>query len=201
MAMTSERRSDYPLCGAKKKNGEECRAFAGQGTDHRGVGRCKYHGGSTPSHQTAAAKAEAERRMVTMGAPLDVTPAAALKGVLRATAGHVAWLAAEVANLDSLDTPDAARLNKLYAEERDRLARTAAACLTAGIGKVEVEMAEAQADALTKAINAAMSHVGGLSNEQKRQFGQALRKELGHLSASDPALPAPDAGSAEAVAA
>jgi len=199
MAMSSEERSDYPLCGAKKKNGEECRAFAGQGTDHLGVGSCKYHGGSTGSHKTHAAKVEAERQMVTMGAPLNVTPSGALKGLLRATAGHVAWLATEVGSRENLDGPESASLVMLYADERDRLARIAKACLDSGIGKVEVEMAEAQADALTKAINAAMSHVGGLSNEQKRQFGQALRRELADLSAPDPALPAPDAGSVEPV--
>lgn len=201
MAMTSDERSNYPLCGAKKKNGEECRAFAGQGTDHPGIGRCKYHGGSTPSHQNNAAKQEAERQMLTMGAPVNTTPAAALMGVLRATAGHVAWLATEVANLASLNGPDAANLTKLYAEERDRLTRVGSACLSAGIGKAEVEMAEAQTEALAKAINAAMSHVGGLTSKQKQQFGQALRQELAGLSASDPALPAPDAGSAEPVAA
>jgi hypothetical protein len=196
MAMTSEERSDYPLCGAKKKNGEECRAFAGQGTDHLGIGACKYHGGSTPSHKNNAAKVEAERRMVTMGAPVNISPAAALMGVLRATAGHVGWLASEVGNLGTLDGPEAASLTRLYAEERDRLTRVAAACLSAGIGRAEVEMAEAQANALTKAINAAMSHVGGLSSSQKREFGKALRQELAGLSAPDPALPATSAGSA-----
>lgn len=201
MAMTSEERSDYPLCGAKKKNGEECRAFAGQGTDHPGIGKCKYHGGSTPSHQTNAAKQEAERRMMTMGAPMNITPAAALMGVLRATAGHVAWLANEVASLGSLDGPDAANLTRLYAEERDRLTRVGAACLSAGIGKAEVELAEAQTEAMAKAINAAMSHVGGLSSKQKQQFGQALRRELASLSAPDPTLPVSDAGSVEPVAA
>jgi len=197
--MTSDERSNHPLCGAKRKSGEECRAFAGQGTDHLGIGRCKYHGGSTPSHKNNAAKVEAERKMVTMGAPTNVTPAAALMGILRATAGHVAWLATEVGGLSKLEGPDAANLTKLYAEERDRLTRVAAACLAAGIGKAEVELAEAQTEAVAKAINAAMSHVGGLSSRQKQQFGQALRRELAGLSAPDPALPVPDAGSVEAV--
>lgn len=207
MAMTSEERSDYPLCGAKKKNGEECRAFAGQGTDHLGIGRCKYHGGSTPSHQNNAAKVEAERKMVTMGAPVNISPATALVGVLRATAGHVEWLASEVGNLGTLDAPEAASLTRLYAEERDRLTRIAAACLSAGIGKAEVEMAEAQASALTKSINAAMSHVGGITNLQRREFGRALRKELAALvndrDAQQKILaggsPLPDEGSAEPV--
>lgn len=201
--MTSEERSERPLCGATKKNGEKCRAFAGQDTDHLGIGRCKYHGGRTPAHNKHAAKVEAERKMVTMGAPVNVSPAQALMGLLRATSGHVAWLATEVANLASLDGPDAANLTKLYGEERDRLQRIASAALSAGIGKAEVEMAEAQTNALAKAINAAMAHVGGLSNEQKRQFGKALRVELAALSnESDPALPSSDEGSvAEPVAA
>jgi rubredoxin len=39
---TSEQRDHLstPLCGARKKTGEECRAFAGQGTPHLGVGNC-----------------------------------------------------------------------------------------------------------------------------------------------------------------
>lgn len=188
--LTSEERSEHALCGAKKKNGEKCRAFAGQGTQHPGIGACRHHFGNAQSHQTHAAKVEAERKMVTMGAALSVTPAQALKGLLQATAGHVAWLNEEVGNLASLDGPDAASLTTLYADERDRLARIAKACLDSGIGKAEVQMAEAQSEAVVKSINAAMSHVGGLSNEQKREFGKALRKEFAALSAPDPAIPA-----------
>lgn len=185
MAMTSEERSKYALCGAKRKSGIPCRAFAGQGTDHPGVGACKYHGGATPSHKTHAAKVEAERRMVTMGAPVaGITPAQALKSLLQATTGHVAWLADEVANLGNLEGPEAAMLTRLYADERDRLARIAKACLDSGMGRAEVEMAEAQANALAKAINAAMSHVGGLTTEQKREFGFALRRQLADLAST-----------------
>jgi hypothetical protein len=196
MAMTSEERGTYALCGAKKKNGERCRAFAGQHTDHLGTGRCKYHGGSTPSHKTHAVKVEAEQRMATLGGPINVTPAAALMGMLRSTAGSVSWLDAEVKAQTDLESPEAKSLVRLWSDERDRLTRIAAACLSNGIGKAEVEMAEAQTEALAKAINAAMSHVGGLSHDQKRQFGQALRRELAGLSATDPALEAASAGSA-----
>lgn len=181
MAMTSEERSQYPLCGAKKKNGEKCRAFAGQNTKHPGIGRCSYHLGNTESHQTHAAKVEAERKMVTMGTALSVTPAHALKALLQATAGHVAWLSEEVGNLASLDAPEAVSLTALYADERDRLVRIAKACLDSGIGKAEVEMAEETAKAQYNAVTAAMSQVGGLSNRQKKEFGVALRRELAML--------------------
>jgi hypothetical protein len=179
MGMPANKRSGYPLCGAKKKNGEECRAFAGQGTDHLGTGKCKFHGGATRSHRKRAVQQEAESRMATLGASLDVRPDQALMGVLRATAGHVAWLATEVASLEGIDSPEAAGVVSLYGQERDRLARVAKACLDSGISKVEVEVAQEQTKFVAKAVNSALSSIGGLTNEQRKQFGEALRRELG----------------------
>lgn len=34
-------------CGAKNRHGKPCGLVAGMGTDHRGTGRCKFHGGSS----------------------------------------------------------------------------------------------------------------------------------------------------------
>lgn len=41
---------DTPRCGASKRNGngEPCQLPAGWGTDHKGEGRCKHHGGASP---------------------------------------------------------------------------------------------------------------------------------------------------------
>ena len=36
-----QQRERHAFCGAKKKNGELCRNYAGLGTDHVGVGQCK----------------------------------------------------------------------------------------------------------------------------------------------------------------
>lgn len=45
-------------CNARtKQTGGRCKKPAGAGTDHLGVGACKLHGGSTPSHEKAAATA------------------------------------------------------------------------------------------------------------------------------------------------
>jgi hypothetical protein len=52
MAHTKEQRDLHDLCGAKRKNGELCRKFAGEGTDHFGVGHCKYHFGNARNHIT-----------------------------------------------------------------------------------------------------------------------------------------------------
>jgi hypothetical protein len=44
-------RSTKPKCGAKTRagGGHPCLRIAGHGTDHLGMGRCKYHGGATPT--------------------------------------------------------------------------------------------------------------------------------------------------------
>lgn len=181
-AHSSEERDhlSIPLCGAKKKSGKRCRAFAGQGTDHLGIGKCKHHGGSTRQHKIAAQTTLAKREMVTLGQPLDVQPHQALVGILRATAGHVAWLNVEIAELDGLNGRDheADMLVRLYGEERDRLTRIAKACLDAGVDKREVDISQQQTTQLAKAIEAAIRAVDGLTTEQRRQFGQVLRLEL-----------------------
>lgn len=43
------------LCNSRtKQTNGRCRKTAGWGTDHQGVGACKLHGGSTPSHEARA---------------------------------------------------------------------------------------------------------------------------------------------------
>lgn len=37
-----------PRCGARTRSGSPCRNVAGKGTNHLGIGRCKFHGGATP---------------------------------------------------------------------------------------------------------------------------------------------------------
>lgn len=44
------------LCGAIKR-GKPCRSAAGHGTDHRGYGRCRLHGGNSTGPKSAAGKA------------------------------------------------------------------------------------------------------------------------------------------------
>jgi len=42
--------ANYPICGATARStGQPCRRPAGWGTNHPGAGRCKLHGGATPS--------------------------------------------------------------------------------------------------------------------------------------------------------
>lgn len=61
-------------CGARtraaKREGRPCQQAAGWGTDHPGYGRCKLHGGRTPSGRNAARRAMAakdDRRVLVIG--------------------------------------------------------------------------------------------------------------------------------------
>lgn len=84
---------DRERCGGPRRQNEgTCTQPAGWGTPHPGVGRCKLHGGSTPSHVAAGQKALAERAARTYGVAREVNPVQAMVELLHDSAGHVAWL-------------------------------------------------------------------------------------------------------------
>lgn len=81
------------FCGAKRRQGPDggtCRRPAGWGTDHGGVGRCKYHGGCTPTHGRFAALSIATKVAQLYGAPReDVDPISGLVEELQRSAGLI----------------------------------------------------------------------------------------------------------------
>ncbi len=50
----------YDQCGAKTRAGTPCKYPAGRGTNHVGEGRCKHHGGSSPSKSGRYSKIKRE---------------------------------------------------------------------------------------------------------------------------------------------
>jgi hypothetical protein len=191
--ITPEQRDQVPLCGARKKNGELCRAFAGQSTNHSGTGRCKWHGGATPNHDKRAVTLEAKRRMVTLGEPdEDVTALGALLSELYASSGHVAWLRAQIANLtpDDLATIEGQAIIRLYDGERDRRTKIAKMCTEAGVDEAAVRVAEHQVTILGQALARACDSAG-VSAPMRQRIGTALRQALAEAQAKpQPALAA-----------
>jgi hypothetical protein len=204
MAFTSEELDNYPLCGAKKKNGTTCRQHAGAGTAHKGIGRCKWHLGNTAAHRQHAVKEEAIRKMATMGVggDLQVTPGQALQGALNLSANAMAWLTAMVGGIpeDEMLTPESQSLLRLFNDEKDRLARIASACAAAGISERQIKLAEHHTQLMGQMLEAVMDRIQ-LSAEQRRAVGPAIREALPALMATEGAEAAPEAGSAEPVAA
>lgn len=89
--------SDKPLCDASRPNSDlTCTRPAGWGTTHPGVGRCKRHGGSTPTHTRAARRELARRAVVAYGLPQDIPTDVALLEEVARSVGHVQALAAMV---------------------------------------------------------------------------------------------------------
>ena len=175
-------------CGANTKRGAVCNKPAGWGTSYR-HGRCKLHGGASPTHVKAAQRREAELAVVTLGLARDVDPNQALLEELHRAAGHVAWLGEVVGELDknqvvygitrTVQHPDGTRtvearagINvwvKLYQEERDRLVRVAKAALDAGVAEQQVRLTEAQAQQLAGVIRAILTDLGhDLEDERVR---------------------------------
>jgi len=182
MGHTPAQRDKHALCGAKTRSGGTCRKFAGESTEHPGTGRCKYHGGNTPSHRKNAVELEAKQRMVKMGSPIDGTrPHEALLGLLRSSAGHVAWLMREVGELDDLGTHEAKVILHLYDEERDRLTRVAKAASDAGVDQAEILVMEAQAVTMVKVLRDAAEDIG-LSRDHVAALGNAMRMRLAEAS-------------------
>lgn len=184
--ITPEQRDQVPLCGAKKKNGESCRAFAGQGTDHKGSGRCSFHLGRTPNHDKRAVTMDLKRRMVTLGEPIeDVTALGALLSELYASTGHVAWLRQEIAGMseDELAQIEGQAIVRLYDGERDRKTRIAKLCTEAGVDEAAVRVAETQVTILGSAL-ARACETAGLSAPMRQRLGAALRHELAQAQAA-----------------
>jgi hypothetical protein len=176
-------------CGANTKRGAVCNKPAGWGTPY-GHGRCRLHGGATPTHVKAAHRREAERAITTLGLPRDVEPHQALLEEVHRAAGHVAWLAQVISKLErnqvvhgitrTVQLPDGSRTVearaaisvwvKLYQEERDRLVRVAKAAIDAGVAEQQVRLTEAQAQQLAQVIRAILTDLGhDLADEHVRE--------------------------------
>ena len=102
--------SGHDKCGGRTRAGGSCQRPAGWGTDHVGIGRCKLHGGSTPTHQVAAhrelvrqAEDEALRELAVLGLPPPMdNPLLVLAELAAETRQWQLILRGRVAELDSL---------------------------------------------------------------------------------------------------
>lgn len=175
-------------CGANKTTGGTCKQPAGLGTGHLGVGRCKFHGGATPSHEKNGAEELVKRGLLFYGAPLDIEPHEALIWEVERTAGHVAFLDADIAALDLKESglePDEfdirmRRAQTLYAAERRHLVNVCTAALAAGVEERRVRVAERTGAAVAKLLEAVLSDLD-LSKKQKAKAPAVVRKHLSVL--------------------
>jgi hypothetical protein len=176
---TPEQRDRHELCGSRKKNGDPCRKFAGEGTNHPGIGACKYHGGATKNHQKAAEKKMAAKILTDFGKPIPIEPTAALLAVLHLSAGHLEWIKSEYERTQDKSSFDARSLMRAWNEERDRVARTAKACLDAGVAERQVRLAEEYGSLLAQYTAGLLDDLAPfLSAEGREQVPTFVRARL-----------------------
>lgn len=173
------------FCAAKKKQGEgSCTRGAGWGTDHPGSGRCKLHGGRTPSGRAAAAKQQVQQQAAAELARLNVAPVEDPLSELAALAGQVvAWkdqMAGKVNALTSLRYEGGIGTEQLRSEvalfERamDRCMAALTAMARLNIDERLARITEAQQELVLAALAHGLSEVLHLSADEQRAVREAV---------------------------
>jgi hypothetical protein len=127
---------DPDRCDYIKKNGGQCLRSKGWGTDHAGAGRCKTHGGNSPSHIKAAAVQIA----ASLAHEADVEPLEVLLRTIRLDWGAVQWVTGKIIEAEEKgDEKTPLVYQGLYGAWLDRAAKHAKLALDAGSPSVRSE--------------------------------------------------------------
>lgn len=188
----------HPKCGAKRRQGGGCcNLSAGYGTDHLGHGRCKWHGGSTPTQRKAVEAQVVEARVRTMfgkvlddrpvGNPLEVY--AELAGTVRGWMLTMRQLVEELGSVGySGLTGEQIRAEVLVFERAmDRANTVLSTYARLGIDERLAKISAAQGYMVMQAIEAALAHAGvtgAKAAEAKKVAGQRLKVEVEKGAAS-----------------
>lgn len=198
-----ERPDDWYCPATSKQTGKRCGARAGSGTDHVGHGLCRHHGGRSPGGKKQAQRSEARHLVAVYGLPVTTDPAQALLDEIARTAGHVAWLGAQIERIGGDDPDNLIRGTRsvkravggvngdttttevgpavhlwlqLYQQERKHLVGVCAAALHAGVEERRVQLAEQQGQLLASGLAWFLDQVGLTGSEKAREaLGTMLR--------------------------
>jgi hypothetical protein len=176
------------FCGSPKKDGSTCENRAGKGTDHVGVGHCRNHGGSTPTHVRAARRELLARAAERFGLPRDVDPGQAIVESIHKAAGQLDYFEAEVEQLSSpwveQQTPGGVRVEEhpavtAYRLSLDRLFGYSERAIKLGLAERAVAVTEVQAALMARAFMALLDDpVLNLSREQREVGRRAAGKHV-----------------------
>lgn len=175
-------------CGApKRQGGGTCTRPAGWGTPHPGIGRCKLHGGSTPTHVAAARQVQARAALAKVW-DRDAAPVTDAVVAMQRLAGQLEH-AADVlgsriggnqeacehcgrGDLD-LDSPAAVAWLRVLREDRQLLE----AMERLGIAQRYVQVEAARVELIAVALGRVFE-VLGLDEGQRVLGGRVLLEEL-----------------------
>lgn len=188
-----------PICGGKRSGKSDagpgiCCLSAGWGTDHPGVGHCKWHGGAL-RHETTKGiivrSIQAAREIY--GEDIDIGPHEALLQEVHRTAGAVEWLRQKIRDLEDDEFLVQKTMNlgmqpsawlALYQSERSHLVKVSKAAIDAGVAERHVRIAEEQAKLIAMAMNMLINDpMLELTPRQRVLAPKIVRKSL--LAVSD----------------
>lgn len=180
-----------PRCpGTSRQSGEPCKLGAGAGTDHRGVGLCKYHGGSSPGGKRQAQMIAATRACESLGIVIETDGITALTNRLWEVEGdlffyreQVKLLGADVTEIEEGGGEFAASrtvpsvLVVLYHQAQERSAKIAVEMVKAGIEEKRLHLDQVRAAEIFRCVAAALAVMGLASRleEFRHAFAAALR--------------------------
>ncbi len=178
-------------CGAKRRDGRLCEQPAGFGTQHVGIGRCKFHGGSTPTQVQHAAVVAEERSARTilerLGEPEPLGHP--VEELLAVVAEQKAWqrilrerLAEHIETVNDLETTDKLNTEKeralvvLYERALDRTGNALANMVKLDLQSRMVQIKETEARDVIEAMVRAI-HRAGLGDHEL-EIRKSLADEL-----------------------
>lgn len=187
------------FCRARTGKGTPCEKEAGWGTDHKGIGRCRLHGGATPNAQVAGAVTLARREAGVMGIPIDIAPHEAILECIRIAAGEVAYCSERISALSLGDAAGPVETSEevssgdwtqekktmgppalhIWIKARhvamDRLVNYSAIALKAGVEERQVQVAERYGESFVAFIRGFLARMG---MEDDPRALDAVRAEL-----------------------
>lgn len=190
-------------CGAKRTAGGTCGKPAGWGTPNK-TGRCRLHGGMTPTHLLAAERAEAAATAARYSVPREVHPVEGLLEQYHRYAGQVAWLEARVNELPQEDLfwgvesetdrrdpdGDGERLRTGAAAEFERKSKAGPNALLEQFDRVQREFAKLGVDIVRIGVETARdSLAAGFASRLQVEL-EALVVECAEYAAANPGLTA-----------
>lgn len=181
------------VCGARTRAGGPCRLPAGSGTDHHGVGRCRFHGGSTPNARRGAAvvilERDARAELERLGAPEPIRhPVVELLDLAAEVNAWKQILRRRVAVLEDLQTVDKLGAEReravvvLYERALDRCERVLTSLAKLDLDSKRFRLERDMAEVLYGAVDVALRV---LPVEQAILVREALAAEVRRLGPPD----------------
>jgi hypothetical protein len=185
-------------CNARKPGGGGlCRSAAGAGTEHKGIGCCKRHGGSTATHNRYAKKVKAEQAVRRFALPRDIDPFVALEEELARCAGLVKYYEEKLTGLTEVELEEDRFYLTRYGKERWRMVEVARTMIACGFEARRVRALENLANVAAIAVKLTLEAHGVDTDlvKVRRMVAENLR-----LAAADAGLEAAEPIEVEAVA-